>query len=267
MQYNININQKALVSVSTELKISLDLKDATILDFMVKFIHTGQLDCEIIDGKPFYWVAYQKIIDENPLLGIADKDVIARRLERLCSAKILTKELLKKKGNKTYFAFGSNYQKLVTDTPPSDSKSGRVPTENREPLPTQNRYNHNTNISENQNQKENQKEKIEKLQKIVPQPLAGGEAQVALGLLEKFENESELESYLAFLVEFKKPTILDFDHKCFTERFQEEALSHFYNLKRKLAQNSSPPPQEANGKLVSGDGRAYKTSKFRIEDL
>jgi hypothetical protein len=151
MKYSININQKALVELNSETGANLDLKDATIISFFKDYTHFPKVKKQIIDNEIFYWVSYQWIIDENPLLEIENKDVLGRRIEKICNTGILQKFLDKKDGNKVYLAFGENYQRLITDTPPTYSKQGSLPTQKSEPLPTQKSDNYNTNILEYKN--------------------------------------------------------------------------------------------------------------------
>lgn len=148
MKYSININQKALVELNNETGTNLDLKDATIISFFKDYTHFPKVKKQIINGDVFYWVSYQWIIDENPLLEIENKDVLGRRIEKICNTGILQKFLDKKDGNKVYLAFGETYQRLITDNHPTYSKQGSLPTQKSEPLPTQKSDNYNTNKTE-----------------------------------------------------------------------------------------------------------------------
>ena len=123
MKYSIQINQKAIVELNKETGANLDLKDATIISFFKDYTHFPKVKKQIINNEVFYWISYQWIIDENPLLEIENKDVLGRRIEKICNAGILQKFLDKKQGNKIYLAFGKNYQRLITDTP-TYSKQG-----------------------------------------------------------------------------------------------------------------------------------------------
>lgn len=145
MKYSININQKAIVELNNEAGANLDLKDATIISFFKDYTHFPKVQKQIIENEVFYWVSYQWIIDENPLLEIENKNVLARRIEKICNAGILQKFIDKKQGNKIYLAFGKNYQRLITDTP-IYSKVDNLSTQKSEPLSTQKSYNYNTDI-------------------------------------------------------------------------------------------------------------------------
>jgi hypothetical protein len=78
---------------------------------------------------------------------------------------------------------------------------------------------------------------IADLQGLVSQPLAGKAADVALKLIDKFEDYQSLNEYITFLGSVKRPQTLDFDKLCFTEKFQEDSLKHYYHWKKKKKEN------------------------------
>jgi hypothetical protein len=80
MNWYLNINQKALVELNSGLSKPLDLKDAVILEWMLKFHAEPKSQKKVIDDKLFFWASYQLILDENPLLQISNKQVVSRRL-------------------------------------------------------------------------------------------------------------------------------------------------------------------------------------------
>jgi hypothetical protein len=82
--------------------------------------------------------------------------------------------------------------------------------------------------------------RIDKLQSLVPQPLVGTAAKVALSIAEKFTTDSDFNEYINFLTDIKKPQTLNFDLVCFTGTFQDKALTHFHNWKIKQAEKEDP---------------------------
>ncbi len=108
MQYNININQKQLIELSSYLGIKINLKTASILDFFKK-AHTV-FNKKIIKNDVYYKVEYEKVLEQNPLLGIEKKQV-ARHFDKLVEMSILKKQIVKGKGTETYFAPDFNYIK------------------------------------------------------------------------------------------------------------------------------------------------------------
>ncbi len=156
MQYNFDINQKAIVELSKTTGVKLGLQEAVIIDFIAKFAHSGECEVIIIEGKVYYWLAYSKIIEECPLLGIKNKEVLARKIELLENAGILLKHYEAGKVRKTYFAFGPNYKHIVFDykknkqdvggTMPTEKSSldEAMPTEKSSTMPTEKSNYHNT---------------------------------------------------------------------------------------------------------------------------
>lgn len=128
MQFNISINQKAFTEVAPE----CDIIDAAIFDFIHQFIGSGKSE-RIEDNGDWYWVSYQKIIDENPILGIKTKSTIYKRVEKLINANILTRYHKNQEMAKTYFGRGDKYADIIYNKPnsqkndPSCSKE-RPPT-------------------------------------------------------------------------------------------------------------------------------------------
>lgn len=105
MKYNILINQKAITELNAELptELQLDLKDATILAWMMDF-HAEPKTMKIIrDNVVFFWVAYSYLIAENPLLGINNKVVVRRHLDKLITIGLLEKHIEKEENSKTFF--------------------------------------------------------------------------------------------------------------------------------------------------------------------
>ena len=66
MKYNISINQLA----SYEKGLGLDLIDLALFDFVQSFVHSGRCECISMDGKPYFWISPQLVIEEMPILGI-----------------------------------------------------------------------------------------------------------------------------------------------------------------------------------------------------
>lgn len=103
MNWNININQKAITELNEISKIQLDFKDAAILDWMLKFHAEPKSKKLVIDERVYFWGSYALIIRENPMLFFKEKKHLSARIDKLINVGLLTKYLDKKEGNKTYF--------------------------------------------------------------------------------------------------------------------------------------------------------------------
>ena len=103
MRAYININQKAFSELAILKDTKIDLIDATIFEYIVKFAVSNKANKQLIDNKLFIWCSYQKIIDDNPLLNINSKKAIELRLNKLIEIGLFEKFTDRSKGNKTYF--------------------------------------------------------------------------------------------------------------------------------------------------------------------
>lgn len=103
MRAYININQKAFSELAILKRTKIDLIDATIFEYIVKFAVSNKAEKQLIDNKLFVWCSYQKIIDDNPLLNINSKKAIELRLNKLIEIGLFEKFTDKSKGNKTFF--------------------------------------------------------------------------------------------------------------------------------------------------------------------
>tara|TARA_R110002167_G_scaffold190638_1_gene392935 strand:+ start:9480 stop:10388 length:909 start_codon:yes stop_codon:yes gene_type:complete len=104
MNWYLNINQKALVELNSGLSKPLDLKDAVILEWMLKFHAEPKSQKKVIDDKLFFWASYQLILDENPLLQISNKQVVSRRLLGMVKVGLLEFYIDSVDNSKTFFS-------------------------------------------------------------------------------------------------------------------------------------------------------------------
>lgn len=126
----MGFSQKKLV------EYKLDLVDAAILRYFIDFKDSGKMVLEIHNEKPFYWVKYEALIDDNPIINIKSNDAIRKRFKKLCDAEILDHFHKKKGGSYSFYAVGENYKYLIAEgttqksegatekSDPSDSKVG-----------------------------------------------------------------------------------------------------------------------------------------------
>ena len=100
----------------TAVAYGLNMDDLLLLKWFVDFRNTDGMNLVMIDDVPFYWVNYQKVLEDLPILRISNKDVLRRRFKKLCDAKVLTFHLeIIKKGTFTYYNTGQRYQLLLKD--------------------------------------------------------------------------------------------------------------------------------------------------------
>ena len=93
-------------------ELGLSMGDLAILRWFTDFKNSGKMITKTLKGDKYYWVSYEAITDEFPILNVK-KDAIYRRLRRLCDAEILKKITVYNSGTYSYFALGKNYSKLI----------------------------------------------------------------------------------------------------------------------------------------------------------
>lgn len=116
MQYNVNINQKAIIDA----KLDLDFEDAAIMAFIYSFSHSSAIDKMVSNNKEYYWFAYKKVLAELPLLKIS-KDRVYRKFKNMAELGLLEAHPDNKTLGRSYYAIT---QKMVAlyhgnDSPPS----------------------------------------------------------------------------------------------------------------------------------------------------
>ena len=113
MKYTIEgFSQQKLV------EYGLDTIDALILRWFVDF--QPKMMKIYNDEKDYCWVKYQAIIDDLPILGITNREIVARRFNKFIKCNIMEKLISKDGGVFIGFRLTTNYLTLV-DTP-IDSK-------------------------------------------------------------------------------------------------------------------------------------------------
>lgn len=106
MKYTIEgFNQEEIIKLG-----NLDVVDLVILRWIVDF-EPNMVKREI-DGKNYFWVNYQSLLEALPILKIK-KRMLCYRLEKMCNLGILIHKNIKEKGNYSYYTFGKNYIGLV----------------------------------------------------------------------------------------------------------------------------------------------------------
>lgn len=95
-------------------KLKLDNDDLLLLRWMVDFSGTGKMKHYIIKNKIYYWINYQTVCDDLPILA-TKKDTLYRRMKKLCNSKVLKHETLKENGTYSLYGFGIAFESLVSD--------------------------------------------------------------------------------------------------------------------------------------------------------
>lgn len=117
MKFSIEgFSQEYALSLQKEDKkkiLKIDSIDLVILRWFVDFINTSKMKSIIIDNKQYYWVNYEKVVEEHlPILNIK-KRTLYDRLQKMVSFNLLEHYTDKNKGTFSYYRIGENYENLV----------------------------------------------------------------------------------------------------------------------------------------------------------
>jgi len=127
MKYTIfGFSQKKLI------QLKLDLKDACIIRYMVDFYSSSKMIKITEEGKEYFWINYQYLIDNIPIIEIKNKESLGRRLKNIEESGLLEKKTIKNsKGTFSFFRFIEDVLlSLLEDihptqkSDPTDSKVG-----------------------------------------------------------------------------------------------------------------------------------------------
>ena len=92
----------------------LDMNDLILLRWFVDFRNTDRMVEEIFEGITYYWVKYEKVIEDLPIWKISNKIALRRRFKKLCDCNVLEFRLEKNsKGTFTYYRTGVAYKTLL----------------------------------------------------------------------------------------------------------------------------------------------------------
>lgn len=92
----------------------LDPSDAIILRWILDFFNTTLMVHKVIDNRVYFWILYETILEELPLLGITDVKAISRRMKKYVDMGILFNHL--SKGREVYFHGGKQKNRYGTFT-------------------------------------------------------------------------------------------------------------------------------------------------------
>lgn len=101
-------NQKELV------EYGLDNDDALILRWFVDFKDTGRMATRIIENEKYYWVKYEGIIEDLPILKLKTKDALYRRFKKMDKAGVIKHITYKENGTFSFYTLGEKYITLIT---------------------------------------------------------------------------------------------------------------------------------------------------------
>lgn len=112
MKYTIMGFSQERVMELNESGCNIDITDLAILNWLEKISNSPKVVKEVIDGNAYFWVNYQSLLDDMPILGIK-KRMLYARLQKMVDAGILSHQVKKQGGTFSMYAFSNVYDQLV----------------------------------------------------------------------------------------------------------------------------------------------------------
>ena len=121
-------------------KWNLDTSDALIIRWFATFVNSGKMATVDYLGETYYWVKYQAVIDDLPILNIKTTKGIAARFRKIVRCGLFSFYLKKNEEGtySTYRLHQDQYNKLFSHIPKETKTSAG---ENRTPTPMQSKRN------------------------------------------------------------------------------------------------------------------------------
>ena len=95
------------------IKFRLDFVDTAILRYFIDLKKSGKMVCKVLNGNCYYWVSYEGVLKELPMLYMK-KYTVQSRFFKLRDLGILTHIVVRQGGTFSYFGIGENYKELIT---------------------------------------------------------------------------------------------------------------------------------------------------------
>ena len=95
------------------IELGLDDRDLLILRWFINFRDNGKMATKIIKDDKYYWIDYQGIIEDLPIMKIKNADSVYRRLKKMAKVRVLKHETVRAGGVFSYYTVGENYPALV----------------------------------------------------------------------------------------------------------------------------------------------------------
>lgn len=94
-------------------ELGLDSNDLLVLRWFVDYAGTNKMRTMILDNKIYYWVNYNSVLEELPILKITKQTLARKHFGNLVKAEVLEHKFIKEGGSFSYYCYGINYDTLV----------------------------------------------------------------------------------------------------------------------------------------------------------
>lgn len=102
------------------IELGLDVTDLLIIRWFVDFYSSNKMVKINVGDKVFVWVNYSKIIEDIPIINMK-KDMIYKRLKKICDIGIMEHETLKQGGTFSLYRLTDKYDELISIEQNKDS--------------------------------------------------------------------------------------------------------------------------------------------------
>ena len=100
---------------SKAVELGLCVADMVLLRWFVDFSNTGAMENRVIDGKEYFWISYEYVLQELPILNIIKK-TLYRCFKELVDKEILTHTFVQDGGSYSFYGFGKGFFSLVSNS-------------------------------------------------------------------------------------------------------------------------------------------------------
>lgn len=113
-------------------EMGFDSADACLLRYILDFYNTGKMAKVIDNGKEYFWLNYQAVIDSMPILGLKSKDSLYRRMKKMVECGLLEHFTKKQAGTFSCYKFTNKLEELLSSiSEGTDEKSEGVRMKSR----------------------------------------------------------------------------------------------------------------------------------------
>lgn len=100
---------------SKAVELGLCVADMVLLRWFVDFSNTGAMEKRVIDGKEYFWISYEYVLQELPILKISKK-TLYKCFKELVDKEILTHTFVQDGGSYSFYGFGKGFFSLVSNS-------------------------------------------------------------------------------------------------------------------------------------------------------
>lgn len=104
---------------------NLDCTDAVLIRYIIDFYNTDKMAKINVDGVEYFWLKYEYVIEQLPILGIKSKDGLYRRMKKYVECGIMKHYTKRAGGTYSCYLFNKETLTLLLGSKPdtSDEKS------------------------------------------------------------------------------------------------------------------------------------------------